>query len=98
MFNLNPMTSVAQSHKCGYISLHTVPSIPLLEILVHLGTATVDTIGRIMSFPQDGLSKTSCFGHTSSILKPYSSLFILCEIWGFSLFHTFLDFLNPNII
>jgi hypothetical protein len=84
MFSLNPMASVAQSHMCGHIPLHTVPPVPLLEIVAHLGTAWMDRVSKIVSFSQDSLSEVS--------------LFILYEIWGFSLFHTLLDFLYPNII
>jgi hypothetical protein len=98
MFSLNPMASVAQSHMCGHIPLYTVPPIPLLEILVHLRIAWMDRVGRIMSFSQDSLFEVSCFWHTYATFEPYSSLFILGEIWGFSLFHTLLDFLNSNVI
>jgi hypothetical protein len=50
MLSFDPMTGVTQGHMGGYIPLHPIPPIPLLEILIHFGATWVNGIRGIMSF------------------------------------------------
>jgi hypothetical protein len=69
------------------ITLHTIPPISLLQILVHLGTAKMDRIRRVMSFLHNFLSKVIHIGHTYPLSEPYCSLFIFGEVRCLAFFY-----------
>jgi hypothetical protein len=46
------LTIVTQGNIFGYSSLHSIPPISPLEIMIHLSTSWVNGIGRVMSFTQ----------------------------------------------
>jgi hypothetical protein len=50
MFSLDSLTSVAKSNKLGNISLHSIPPISDLEIMVHHIPSWMNGISRLMCF------------------------------------------------
>jgi hypothetical protein len=50
MFSLNSLISVAKSNILSNVSLHTIPPISDLEIMVHLIPSWMNGIGRFMCF------------------------------------------------
>jgi hypothetical protein len=50
MFSLDSLTSVAKSNILGYVSLHSIPPISVLEIMVHLIPSWMNGINRLMCF------------------------------------------------
>jgi hypothetical protein len=50
MFSLDSLTSVAKSHILDNVSLHPIPPISDLEIVVHLIPSRMNGISRLMRF------------------------------------------------
>jgi hypothetical protein len=50
MFSLNMQTRVIKSNILGNISLHTIPPISVLEVMVHLIPPWMNGISRLMCF------------------------------------------------
>jgi hypothetical protein len=50
MFSLDSLTSVAKCNILGNVSLHSIPPISGLEIMVHLIPSWMNGIGRLMCF------------------------------------------------
>jgi hypothetical protein len=50
MFSLDSLTSVAKSNVLGNISLHSIPPISGLEIMVHLIPSWMNGISRLICF------------------------------------------------
>jgi hypothetical protein len=50
MFGFDSLTSVVKSNILSNVSLHTIPPISDLEIMVHLIPSWMNGISRLMSF------------------------------------------------
>jgi hypothetical protein len=50
MFGLDSLTSVAKSYILGNVSLHSIPPISGLEVVVHLISSWMNGIGRLVRF------------------------------------------------
>jgi hypothetical protein len=50
MFSLDSLTSVTERNILGNISLHSIPSISGLQIMVHLIPSWMNGISRLMHF------------------------------------------------
>jgi hypothetical protein len=98
MFCLDSLTHIAQCHMSCNITLHAIPPISLLQILIHLGTARMDRISRVMSLLQNFLTKVIHIGHTYPLLEPHNSLFIFCEVTCLAFFYLLLYLLNLRIL
>jgi hypothetical protein len=55
MLGLDTLTDVTPGNIEGYLSLHTVPSKPFLQVLVHLGASRMNRIRSIMGLLQNEL-------------------------------------------
>jgi hypothetical protein len=80
MLRFHPLTDITMCHMCDNILLHTVPSIFLLQILVHFGTTRVNRIGQVMGLRQYSFSEIVYLGDTYSVFEPDCALTILCEV------------------
>jgi hypothetical protein len=80
MFCLDSLTHITQYHMSCNITLHAILPISLLQILIHLGTARMDRISRVMSFLQNLLTKVIHIGHTYPLSEPHRFMFIFCEV------------------
>jgi hypothetical protein len=98
MFCLDSLEHITQCHMSCNITLHAIPPISLLQILIHLGTARMDRISQVMSFLQNFLMKVIYIGHTYPLLEPHSSMFIFCEVRCLSCFYDLLYLLNLSIL
>jgi hypothetical protein len=50
MFSLDSLTSVAKGNILGNVSLHSIPPISVLEIMVHLIPSWMNGISKLMRF------------------------------------------------
>jgi hypothetical protein len=48
MFGLDSLTSVAKSYILGNVSLHSIPPISGLEVMLHLIPSWMNGVGRLM--------------------------------------------------
>jgi hypothetical protein len=97
VFSLNSLTHLAHSHMCNHISLQSIPSVFLLQILIHLSATRVNRVIRIMGFLQYSLTKAINIRNTYPVPEPYCALLILCEFWTSTLSNKILDLLYLSI-
>lgn len=64
----------ALSHKIGNIPLHIIPSINLLEIMIHLHRTRMNSIMKLMSFVQNSFSQPINLGNIKSTLVPQDTI------------------------
>jgi hypothetical protein len=109
MFSLDSLTSVAKSNILDNVSLHSIPPICGLEIMVHLIPSWMNGIGKVRCFTKYLILQFLDVRHTNPSLVPQHSLLIfqkdmrllfldialnLLDLLIFYL--TFLNFLNLN--
>jgi hypothetical protein len=70
MFGLDSLTSVAKSYIFGNISLHSIPPISGLEIVVHLIPSWMNGISRLMRFMKYLILQLLEVRHTNPPLVP----------------------------
>jgi hypothetical protein len=70
MFSLDSLTSVAKSNILGNVSLHSIPSISGLEIVVHLIPSWMNGISRLMCLTKDLIIQRLDARHTNPPLVP----------------------------
>jgi hypothetical protein len=69
MFSLDSQTSVAKSNILGNVSLHSIPPISGLEIMVHLIPSWVNGISRLMRFTKYLILQLLDARHTNPPLR-----------------------------
>jgi hypothetical protein len=69
MLSLYSLTSVAKSHILGNVSLHSIPPISSLEIMVHLIPSWVNGISRLMRFTKYLILQLLDARHTNPPLR-----------------------------
>ena len=69
MLSFNPLANIALGDISSDFSLHAGPPKPLLEILIHFGTARVNGKLRTMSFLQNKPSEVMIFRHHNTLPK-----------------------------
>jgi hypothetical protein len=70
MFGLDSLTSVTKSHILGNVSLHSIPPISGLEIVVHLIPSWMNGISRLMHFTKYLILQLLDVRHTNPPLVP----------------------------
>jgi hypothetical protein len=70
MLDFDLVTSVAKSNILDNISLHTIPPIRDLEIMVHLTPSLVDGISGLVSLTKYIILQLLDVGHTDPSLVP----------------------------
>jgi hypothetical protein len=70
MFSLDSLTNVAKSNIFGNISLHSIPPIGDLEIVVHLIPSWMNGISRLMRRTKYLILQLLDAGHTDPPLVP----------------------------
>jgi hypothetical protein len=70
MFSLDSLTFVAKSNILGNISLHSIPPIIGLEIMVHLIPSWMNEISRLMCFTKYLTLQLLDARHTNPPLVP----------------------------
>jgi hypothetical protein len=70
MFSLDSLTSVTKSNILGNVSLHSIPPISGLEIVVHLIPSWMNGISRLMSFTKYLILQLLDARHTNPPLVP----------------------------
>jgi hypothetical protein len=70
MFSLDSLTSVTKSHILGNVSLHSIPPIGGLEIMVHLIPSWMNGISRLMRFTKYLILQLLDVRHTNPPLVP----------------------------
>jgi hypothetical protein len=70
MFRLDSLTSVAKSNILGNVSLHSIPPISSLEIVVHLIPSGMNGISRLMRFTKYLILQLLGGRHTNPPLVP----------------------------
>jgi hypothetical protein len=76
MFSLNSLTSVAMSNILGNVSLHSIPPICGLEIMVHLIPSRMNGIGKLMCLMKYLILQSLDARHTNPSLVPQNSFLI----------------------
>jgi hypothetical protein len=70
MFSLDSLTSVTKSYVLGNVSLHSIPPISGLEIVVHLISSWMNGISRLMRFTKYLILQLLEVRHTNPPLVP----------------------------
>jgi hypothetical protein len=70
MFGLDSLTSVAKSYILGNVSLHSIPPISGLEVMVHLIPSWMNGIGTLVRFTKYLILQILDVGHTNPPLVP----------------------------
>jgi hypothetical protein len=70
MFGLDSLTSVAKGYILGNVSLHSIPPISGLEIVVHLISSWMNGISRLMRFMKYFILQLLDVTHTNPSLVP----------------------------
>jgi hypothetical protein len=70
MFSLDSLASVAKSNILGNISLHSIPPISGIEIMVHLIPSWMNGISRLMRFMKYPILQLLDARHTNPPLVP----------------------------
>jgi hypothetical protein len=70
MFSLDSLTSVAKGYILGNVSLHSIPPISGLEIVVHLIPSWMNGISRLMRFMKYLILQLLDVRHTNPPLVP----------------------------
>jgi hypothetical protein len=76
MFSLDSLTSVAKSHILGNVSLHSIPPVSGLEIMVHLIPPWMNGISRLMRLMKYLILQLLDVRHTNPPLVPLHSFLI----------------------
>jgi hypothetical protein len=76
MFSLDSLTSVTKSNILGNVSLHFIPLISGLEIMVHLVSSWMNGISRLMGFTKYLILQFLDVRHTNSSLVPQHTFLI----------------------
>jgi hypothetical protein len=77
MLGFDSLTSVAMSNILGNVSLHTIPLISVLEIMVHLIPSWMNGISLLMSLMKYLIRQLLDIRHTDPSFVPQHSLIIL---------------------
>jgi hypothetical protein len=77
MFSLDSLTSVTKSNILDNISLHSIPPISGLEIMVHLIPSWMNGISRLMRFMKYLILQLLDARHTYPPLVPQHTFLIL---------------------
>jgi hypothetical protein len=85
VLDLDSLTSVAKDNVLGNVSLHTVPPISGLEIMVHLIPSGMNGIRGLMSLLKYLILQLLDVRHTNPSLVPQHTFIILRETRRFSL-------------
>jgi hypothetical protein len=80
MLSLDSLTSVAKSNILGNISLHFIPPISGLEIIVHLIPSWMNGISRLMHFAKYLILHFLDVRHTNSSFIPQHTFLILRKV------------------
>jgi hypothetical protein len=80
MFSLNSLTSVTKSNILGNVSLHTIPPISGLEIMVHLIPSWINGISGLMCFMKYLIFQLLDVRHTNPPFVPQQSFIIFQKI------------------
>jgi hypothetical protein len=83
MFGLNPVAYITS----GYMTCNILPPEHLPHIGIHLCTARMDAILRVMCFCQDFLTDGLIRRYTDSVVAPTHSPFIYSELRVLASFH-----------
>jgi hypothetical protein len=70
------LTTIAKSNILGNVSLHSIPPISGLEIMVHLIPSWMNGISRLMHFMKYLILQFLHIGHTNPSFVPQHSLLI----------------------
>ena len=70
MFSLDSLTSVTKSYILGNVSLHSIPPIGGLEIVVHLIPSWMNGISRLMSLTKYVILQFLNVRHTNPFFVP----------------------------
>jgi hypothetical protein len=70
MFNLDSLTSVTKSNILSSVSLHSIPPVSDLDIMVHLIPPWMNGIGRLMRFMKYLILQLLDVGHINPSLVP----------------------------
>jgi hypothetical protein len=76
MFSLDSLTSVAKSNILGNVSLHSVPPVSELDIMVHLIPPWMNGISRLMRFTKYLILQFLDNRHTNPPLVPQHTFLI----------------------
>jgi hypothetical protein len=76
MFSLDSLTSVTKSNILSNISLHSIPPISGLEIMVHLIPSWMNGISRLMHFMKYLILQLLDVRHTNPSFVPQHSFLI----------------------
>jgi hypothetical protein len=76
MFNLDSLAHVTKSNILGNVSLHSIPPISGLEIMVHLVPSWMNGISRLMRFMKYLILQFLDVGHTNPSFVPQHSFLI----------------------
>jgi hypothetical protein len=76
MFGLHSLISVTKSNILGNVSLHSIPPLCGLEIMVHLVPSWMNGISRLMRFTKYLILQFLDVGHTNPSFVPQRSFLI----------------------
>jgi hypothetical protein len=77
VFHLDSLTSVAKSNILGNVSVHSVPPLSGLEIMVHFILSSMNGISRLMCFMKYLILQLLDARHTNPPLVPQHTFLIL---------------------
>jgi hypothetical protein len=96
VFSFDSLTNITHSHVCSYISFQPIPSVLLLQILIHLSATRMNRVIRVMGFLQYSLLEAINIRDTYPV-EPYCALLILCEFWTSTFSNQIFDLLDFSI-
>jgi hypothetical protein len=79
MFSLDSPTSVTKSNILGNVSLHSIPPISGLEIMVHLIPSSMNIISRLMRFTKYLTLQLLDARHTNPPFVPQHTFLIVTK-------------------
>jgi hypothetical protein len=97
VFCLHSLTCITKCHIFFHITLHSIPTVGCLEILIHLVASWVDEVCRIMSFSEYYILAFLDIGYTNPSFVPEYSLVILSETKLLSFCNIFPDLLEIHV-
>jgi hypothetical protein len=79
MLCFHPLTCVTKCYVLGYVTLHPVPPVGKLEILIHFISSGVNGVCQIMSFSEYDVLNFLIIRYTNPPLVPKYNLIIFSE-------------------
>jgi hypothetical protein len=98
MFRFHSLTRITKCYVFCYVTLHPIPLVGNLEILVHLISSRVNRVCRIMSFSEYDALNFLDIRYTNPSFVPKYTLIIFSETRGLAFDYILLNLLELLIL